>query len=120
MAAGIPTCISDPISGDRLTQLIGMIQLSGTFDKTLQQLTYANGATLINQGIWNCAWMPFAVKYALASTENYTIFIVGRAFQGTFEAPIESVVPSTTIDMLFLHNRVELVAIYGLAALGGN
>lgn len=118
----------------------GMIQLSQSFGKTLQQLTYANGATLINQGIWNCVWMPFAVKYgrrpvylasnllmgiaciwlAVASNENYTVFIVGRAFLGAFEAPIESIVPSTVTDMFFLHNRGGLVAIYGLAVLGGN
>lgn len=117
-----------------------MIQLSKTFDKTLQELTYANGATLINQGVWNCVWMPFAVKYgrrpvylfsallmgiaciwlAVASTETYTIFIVGRAFLGAFEAPIESIVPSTIADMFFLHNRGEFVALYGLAVLGGN
>lgn len=117
-----------------------MIQLSATFGKTLQELTYANGAALINQGVWNCVWMPFAVKYgrrpvylastflmciaciwlAVASNENYTVFIVGRAFLGVFEAPIESIVPSTVTDMFFLHNRGELVAIYGLAVLGGN
>jgi hypothetical protein len=28
-----------------------------------EELTYANGACLINQGVWNCVWMPFAVKY---------------------------------------------------------
>ncbi|KAJ5183081.1 hypothetical protein N7492_000697 [Penicillium capsulatum] len=73
----------------------GMIQLSKQFGMTLQQLTYANGACLINQGVWNFVWMPFAVKYgrrpiylastllmgiaciwlALASTRNYTVFI---------------------------------------------
>lgn len=116
------------------------MQLSETFDKTLQELTYANGATLINQGVWNCVWMPFAVKYgrrpvylfsnffmalaciwlAIASDQNYTVFIVGRAFLGAFQAPIESIVPSTVTDMFFLHNRGELVAIYGLSVLGGN
>jgi MFS family permease len=117
-----------------------MIQLAAKFGKTLQEITYANGATLINQGVWNCVWMPFAVKYgrrpvylastllmciaciwlAVASNENYTVLIVGRAFLGAFEAPIESIVPSTVTDMFFLHNRGELVAIYGLAVLGGN
>ena len=117
-----------------------MIQLSETFGKTTQQLSYANGAALINQGVWNVVWMPFAVKYgrrpvyvmscflmifaciwlAIASNQNYTTFIVGRAFLGAWEAPIESIVPSTVTDMFFLHNRGELVAIYGLAVLGGN
>ncbi|KAL4954657.1 major facilitator superfamily domain-containing protein [Aspergillus filifer] len=118
----------------------GMEELSGTFGKTLQTLTYANGACLINQGVWNCLWMPFAVKYgrrpiylfsnvlmgiaciwlAVASNKTYLVFIVGRAFLGAFQAPIESIVPSTVTDMFFLHNRGELVAIYGLAVLGGN
>ncbi|KAL3470360.1 major facilitator superfamily domain-containing protein [Aspergillus californicus] len=118
----------------------GMEQLSVTFGKSLQTLTYANGACLINQGVWNCVWMPFAVKYgrrpiylfsnllmgiaciwlAVASSKTYVIFIVGRAFLGAFQAPIESIVPATVTDMFFLHNRGELVAIYGLAVLGGN
>ncbi|KAL4922763.1 major facilitator superfamily domain-containing protein [Aspergillus aurantiobrunneus] len=118
----------------------GMEELSGTFGKPLQVLTYANGACLINQGVWNCVWMPFAVKYgrrpiylasnflmgiaciwlAVASNRTYVIFTVGRAFLGAFQAPIESIVPSTVTDMFFLHNRGELIAIYGLAVLGGN
>ncbi|KAJ5430601.1 Major facilitator superfamily domain general substrate transporter [Penicillium cf. griseofulvum] len=118
----------------------GMMQLSVTFDKPLQELTYANGACLINQGVWNCVWMPFAVKYgrrpiylfsnflmaiaciwlAVASNKTYTVFLVGRAFLGAFQAPIESIVPSTVTDMFFLHNRGELIAIYGLSVLGGN
>ena len=117
-----------------------MNQLSVTFGKSLQELSYANGACLINQGVWNIVWMPFAVKYgrrpvylastflmilaciwlAIASSESYAKFIVGRAFLGAWEAPIESIVPSTVTDMFFLHNRGELVAIYGLAVLGGN
>jgi MFS family permease len=117
-----------------------MNQLSVTFGKSLQTLTYANGACLINQGVWNVVWMPFAVKYgrrpiyifsnllmgiaciwlAIASNKTYTVFLVGRAFLGAFQAPIESIVPSTVTDMFFLHNRGELVAIYGLAVLGGN
>lgn len=116
------------------------MQLSVTFGKSLQELTYANGACLINQGVWNFVWMPFAVKYgrrpiyifsnmlmaiacvwlAIASTKTYTAFIVGRAFLGAFQAPIESIVPSTVTDMFFLHNRGELIAIYGLSVLGGN
>ncbi|CAI7596690.1 unnamed protein product [Penicillium palitans] len=118
----------------------GMMQLSVTFGKSLQELTYANGACLINQGVWNFVWMPFAVKYgrrpvyifsnlfmaiacvwlAVASTKTYTAFLVGRAFLGAFQAPIESIVPSTVTDMFFLHNRGELIAIYGLSVLGGN
>lgn len=117
-----------------------MMQLSVTFGKSLQELTYANGACLINQGVWNFVWMPFAVKYgrrpvyifsnllmaiacvwlAVASTKTYTAFLVGRAFLGAFQAPIESIVPSTVTDMFFLHNRGELIAIYGLSVLGGN
>ncbi|KAL6851395.1 hypothetical protein ACO1O0_008523 [Amphichorda felina] len=118
----------------------GMMQLAETFETSLQRLTYANGACLINQGVWNIVWMPFAVKYgrrpvylfssflmglacvwlAIASNKDYNTFIIGRAFLGAFEAPIESIVPSTVTDMFFLHNRGELVAVYGLSILGGN
>ncbi|KAJ5690485.1 hypothetical protein N7462_004877 [Penicillium macrosclerotiorum] len=118
----------------------GMTQLSVTFDKPLQVLTYANGACLINQGVWNFVWMPFAIKYgrrpvylfssllmgiaciwlAIASNRTYTVFLVGRAFLGAFEAPIESIVPSTVTDIFYLHNRGQLVATYGLSVLGGN
>lgn len=117
-----------------------MIQLSEFFDKTLQEMTYANGATLVCQGVFNIIWMPFAIKYGrrpvyifstflmllacvwlgIASTRNYTVFIVGRAFLGIWEAPIESIVPSTITDMYFLHNRGFLVSLYGLSVLGGN
>ena len=117
-----------------------MIQLSEFFGKTLQEMTYANGATLVCQGVFNVIWMPFAIKYGrrpvylfstflmlmacvwlgIASTRTYTVFIVGRAFLGAFHAPIESIVPSTITDIYFLHNRGFLVSLYGLAVLGGN
>lgn len=61
-----------------------------------------------------CIWL------AVASTKSYTPFIVGRAFLGAFEAPIESIVPSTITDIFFLHDRGEKVSIYGLSVLGGN
>jgi MFS family permease len=138
MAAGM--CIPSFFRAIILISDTGMNQLSVTFDKSLQELTYANGACLINQGVWNFVWMPFAVKYgrrpvylisnilmaiaciwlAIASDKTYTVFLVGRAFLGAFQAPIESIVPSTVTDMFFLHNRGELVAIYGLSVLGGN
>ena len=35
----------------------GMIELSTRFNKSLQKLTYANGATLICQGFGNIIWM---------------------------------------------------------------
>lgn len=35
----------------------GMMLLASTFDTTLQKLTYANGATLICQGVGNVFWM---------------------------------------------------------------
>ena len=35
----------------------GMIELSTRFNKSLQKLTYANGATLICQGFGNILWM---------------------------------------------------------------
>ncbi|KKY16545.1 putative cycloheximide resistance [Phaeomoniella chlamydospora] len=118
----------------------GMLPLATQFDTTLQRLTYANGATLICQGLFNFLWMPFAVKYGrrpvylasnflmmiaciwlgVASTKTYTIFIVGRAFLGAWEAPIESIVPSTVTDLFFLHDRGEKISLYGLAILGGN
>ena len=61
-----------------------------------------------------CVWL------GIASTRNYTVFIVGRAFLGAFEAPIESIVPSTITDLFFLHDRGEKVSVYGLSILGGN
>lgn len=61
-----------------------------------------------------CVWL------GIASTATYTPFIVGRAFLGAFEAPIESIVPSTITDVFFLHERGEKVSIYGLSVLGGN
>lgn len=61
-----------------------------------------------------CIWL------GLASNATYTPFIIGRAFLGLFEAPIESIVPTTVTDMFFLHDRGEKVSVYGLAVLGGN
>lgn len=84
--------------------------------------------------------MPFAVKYGrrpvylfssflmgiacvwlgVCATRTYSPFIAGRAFLGVFEAPIESIVPSTVTDIFFLHERGEKVSVYGLSVLGGN
>jgi MFS family permease len=61
-----------------------------------------------------CIWC------GIASTHSYTTFIAGRAFLGVFEAPIESIVPSTVTDMFFLHERGEKISLYGLSVLGGN
>ena len=61
-----------------------------------------------------CLWL------GAASTGTYGSFITGRAFLGIFEAPIESIVPSTVTDLFFLHERGEKVSLYGLAVLGGN
>lgn len=61
-----------------------------------------------------CIWL------GAASTGTYGPFITGRAFLGIFEAPIESIVPSTVTDLFFLHERGEKVSLYGLAVLGGN
>ncbi|KAJ9668701.1 hypothetical protein H2201_001344 [Coniosporium apollinis] len=61
-----------------------------------------------------CIWL------GVASTKTYTPFLIGRAFLGIFEAPIESIVPSTITDVFFLHDRGEKVSIYGLSVLGGN
>lgn len=117
-----------------------MIPLTIQFDKSLQELTYANGATLVCQGVFTIIWMPFAVKYGrrpvylfsnllmgvaciwlgICSTKTYTPFIIGRAALGAFEAPIESIVPATIADTFFLHERGEKLSIYGLAVLGGN
>ncbi|KAL6355299.1 hypothetical protein LRP88_10885 [Fusarium phalaenopsidis] len=118
----------------------GMISLAETFNESLQRLTYANGATLICQGIGNIFWMPLAIKLGrrpvymasnvlmgiacvwlgLASDASYAPFVTGRAFLGLFEAPIESIVPTTITDMFFLHDRGEKVSFYGLSILGGN
>ncbi|KAH9210421.1 major facilitator superfamily domain-containing protein [Leptodontidium sp. 2 PMI_412] len=103
----------------------GMIQLSEFFGKSLTYLTYANGATLICQGFGNLLWMPLAVKYgrrpvyllsnflmgvaciwlAIASETTYVPFIIGRAFLGLFEAPIEAIVPSTGREDIYLRPR---------------
>ncbi|KAF4415064.1 MFS general substrate transporter [Fusarium acutatum] len=118
----------------------GMIPLTKQFGVSLQKLTYANGATLICQGVGNVFWMPFAIKFGrrpvyllsnllmsvaciwlgLASTASYTPFIIGRAFLGLFEAPIESIVPTTITDTFFLHERGAMVSAYGLSVLSGN
>ena len=117
-----------------------MVQGSMFFHITLQKLSYANGATLICQGVATTLWMPFAIKFGrrpvyllstllmgvaciwlgVASNKTYTSFILGRAFLGVFEAPIESIVPSTITDMFFLHDRGAKVSMYGLSVLGGN
>lgn len=61
-----------------------------------------------------CIWL------AIAAETTYTPFIVGRAFLGLFEAPIEAIVPSTVTDIFYLHERGEKISIYGLGVLGGN
>lgn len=61
-----------------------------------------------------CIWL------GITSSKTYTPFIIGRAFLGIFEAPIESIAPSTITDIFFLHERGEKVSIYGLSVLGGN
>lgn len=61
-----------------------------------------------------CMWL------GIASTKSYTPLVVGRAFLGIFEAPIESIVPSTITDIFFLHDRGAKVSLYGLSVLGGN
>lgn len=61
-----------------------------------------------------CAWL------GRASQTTYTSFLTGRAFLGIFEAPIESIVPSTVTDIFFLHERGTMVSLYGLSVLGGN
>jgi MFS family permease len=61
-----------------------------------------------------CIWL------AIASEKTYLSFIVGRAFLGLFEAPIEALVPSTVTDIFYLHERGEKISIYGLGVLGGN
>ncbi|KAF2762902.1 MFS general substrate transporter [Pseudovirgaria hyperparasitica] len=118
----------------------GMIPLSEFFGVSLQMISYSNGANLACQGVATTIWMPFAVKYgrrpiyffsnilmgvacvwlALASRASYTPYLVGRAFLGIWQAPIESIVPSTVTDLFFLHDRGAKVSIYGLSVLGGN
>lgn len=61
-----------------------------------------------------CIWL------GLCSDKTYTPFLIGRAFLGIFEAPIESIVPSTVTDIFFLHDRGEKISLYGLSVLGGN
>ncbi|KAF7531740.1 hypothetical protein G7054_g8607 [Neopestalotiopsis clavispora] len=117
-----------------------MIPLSQRFGQTLQRMSYANGATLVCQGVGNTLWMPLAIKFGrrpvylisntlmgiaciwlgVATNASYTPFIIGRAFLGLFEAPIESIVPSTVTDIFFLHNRGARISMYGLSVLGGN
>lgn len=61
-----------------------------------------------------CIWL------GITSSKTYTPFILGRACLGIFEAPIESIAPSTITDIFFLHERGEKVSLYGLSVLGGN
>jgi MFS family permease len=61
-----------------------------------------------------CIWL------AICAQISYTPFIIGRAFLGIFEAPIEAIVPSTITDIFYLHERGEKISIYGLGVLGGN
>jgi MFS family permease len=61
-----------------------------------------------------CIWL------GIATTKTYTVLLLGRAFLGIFEAPIESIAPSTITDIFFLHERGEKVSLYGLSVLGGN
>lgn len=55
-----------------------------------------------------------------ASNNSYENLLVARAFLGAFEAPIESIVPSTVTDIFFLHDRGEKISLYGLSVLSGN
>ncbi|KAG9234662.1 major facilitator superfamily domain-containing protein [Amylocarpus encephaloides] len=118
----------------------GMIQLAEEFGVSLTYMSYANGATLICQGFGNLLWMPFSIKYgrrpvylasnllmgiaciwlAVCAEKTYIPFIIGRAFLGLFEAPIEAIVPSTVTDIFYLHERGEKISVYGLGVLGGN
>ena len=61
-----------------------------------------------------CIWLAICVE------KTYTSLVLGRAFLGLFEAPIEAIVPSTVTDIFFLHERGEKISIYGLGVLGGN
>lgn len=61
-----------------------------------------------------CVWL------GAAANTSYASLLIGRAFLGIFEAPIESIVPSTITDIFFLHDRGEKVSLYGLSLLGGN
>lgn len=61
-----------------------------------------------------CMWL------GQASNTSYENLLVARAFLGAFEAPIESIVPSTVTDMFFLHDRGEKISLYGLSVLSGN
>lgn len=61
-----------------------------------------------------CIWL------GQASSHSYSNLLVARAFLGAFEAPIESIVPSTVTDIFFLHDRGEKISLYGLAVLAGN
>lgn len=61
-----------------------------------------------------CIWL------AICAEKTYAPFIVGRAFLGLCQAPIEAIVPSTVTDVFYLHERGEKISVYGLAVLGGN
>ncbi|KAL5000871.1 major facilitator superfamily domain-containing protein [Aspergillus recurvatus] len=118
----------------------GMLQLSAFFNRPLADITYSNGATLICQGFGTLVWMPLAVKFgrrpvylasnllmgiaciwvAVAAEKTYPVFVLGRAFLGLWEAPIEAIVPSTVTDLFYLHERGEKISMYGLSVLGGN
>ncbi|KAH8654940.1 major facilitator superfamily domain-containing protein [Tricladium varicosporioides] len=135
---GIAYAFNSAITGPMMAG--GMIQLAEHFRVSLAYMSYANGATLVCQGMGNIFWMPLAIKYgrrpvylasnilmgvacvwlAICAEKTYTPFIIGRAFLGLFEAPIEAIVPSTVTDIFYLHERGEKISLYGLGVLGGN
>ncbi|KAJ5910461.1 hypothetical protein N7504_005104 [Penicillium tannophilum] len=118
----------------------GMIGLSTFFQRPLADIAYSNGATLICQGFGTLLWMPMTVKFgrrpvyllsnflmgiaciwlAIACEKTFPNLVCARAFLGLFEAPIEAIVPSTIADIFSLHERGEMIALYGLSVLGGN
>lgn len=61
-----------------------------------------------------CVWL------GRASVTSYTSLMLARAFVGPFEAPIESIVPATITDILFLHDRGAKVSLYNLCVLSGH
>lgn len=118
----------------------GMQEQAAAFGIPLTHLSWSAGIALLASGIATLFWMPLSVKYGrrpvflassltmglgciwcgIATETSFTSFFVGRFFAGFMAGPIESIVPSTVVDIFFLHDRGEKISIYGLSILGGN
>ena len=118
----------------------GFLGLATLYKRPLSDISQFNGSILITQGLGNIIWGPCAVKFgrrpvyllsnlgqmmtcvwcAIAVKKGYIDTLIGRIFQGLFQAPVEALTPTTIGDIFFLHERGSKISIYGFSVLGGN